>query len=386
MVTFDGSIDQRKSFSRLVKPCLDMFVSDCVKTSDSNEESRPRQSCDYLLNLSIDWNCINTAKEWIVQDLLSNIQVNSSGSIVGTSETRFRVNFQDKKSVFIRSLTKQRDRFVEYFLQLGLPVDQVFFDRKTNPFASRDFDRRGKRYQEFISTLYDEQSIVSRSTGRIREPLFSFIYNRKNRDDWILREVVTSTNDLGQKSIRTTDDLNDLFRDLIGGYIKPLYYDSQIEEQEDRLGVKRFTNIISAKIKDLEQGPLIGSDARYNELAIDYILRDLFLWSIVMNHMELSKVFLAHMKDRICGALVATEILSHLFDTCSDAVHGDKKIYIKRWIHYFEQYAIDCLDLCFKNNPDIARLLTIQRVELFGDVTCLQVKRFSSATFEHLSS
>jgi len=161
--------------------------------------------------------------------------------------------------------------------------------------------------------------------------------------------------------------------------MKSLYYDTQIEEQEDRMGVKRFTNIIFP-IEDIEQGQLIGSDAIYKQLAKDYIIRDLFLWSIVMNYMDLAKVFISHMKDRICGALIATKILSHL----RDAVYGDKKADLTHWINYFEQYAINCIDLCFKNDPNMARILTIQRVEMFGDVTCLQVaddansKRFAS--------
>jgi hypothetical protein len=155
--------------------------------------------------------------------------------------------------------------------------------------------------------------------------------------------------------------------------MKPLYYDSQLEEQEDRMGVKRFTSIISP-IQDLEQGHLIASDTVYKQLAKDYIMRDLFLWSIVMNYMDLAKVFIAHMNDRICGALIATEILSHLRDSFSDAVHGDKKGELTNWINYFEQYAINCMDLCFKNDQNMARILTIQRVEMFGDVTCLQVR------------
>ena len=173
--------------------------------------------------------------------------------------------------------------------------------------------------------------------------------------------------------IRSTDDLNALFRSLVGGYMKSLYYDSQLEEQEDRMGVKRFTSIISP-MQDIEQGQLMASDIVYKQLAKDYIMRDLFLWAIAMNYMDLAKVFIAHMKDRICGALIATEILSHLRDTSSDAVYGDKKADLTHWINYFEQYAINCIDLCFKNDPNMARILTIQRVEMFGDVTCLQVR------------
>ena len=154
--------------------------------------------------------------------------------------------------------------------------------------------------------------------------------------------------------------------------MKAIYYDTQIEEQEDRMGVKRFASIISP-LQDIEQGQLISSDAVYKQLAKDYIIRDLFLWSVVMNYMDLAKVFLAHMKDRTCGALIATEMLTHLRDTSADAVYGDKKVDLTQWINYFEQYAINCIDLCFKNDPNKAQLLTIQRVEMFGDVTCLQV-------------
>ncbi|CAF1563014.1 unnamed protein product, partial [Adineta steineri] len=91
---------------------------------------------------------------------------------------------------------------------------------------------------------------------------------------------------------------------------------------------------------DIEQGQLVHTEIIYKQLAKDYIIRDLFLWSIAMNYMELAKVFLAHMKDRICGALIATEILSHLRDKSSDAVYGDIKVDLTRWIKYFEQYAL----------------------------------------------
>lgn len=98
-------------------------------------------SMDYLLELSIDWDCINTAKEWIVQDSLDNIH--------------------DKKAIFCRALIKQRHRFVHYFIQLGLQFDEVFFDQKINPFAARNHYQNNKRYNEFIRILYTEEAIVS---------------------------------------------------------------------------------------------------------------------------------------------------------------------------------------------------------------------------------
>ena len=95
---------------------------------------------DYLLELALDWDCINTAKDWIVQDSLDNIS--------------------NKKSIFCRALTKQRHKFVHYFIQLGFQVDEVFFHPKLNPFAARNNKKNNKRYSEFLALLYTEEAIV----------------------------------------------------------------------------------------------------------------------------------------------------------------------------------------------------------------------------------
>lgn len=57
-------------------------------------------------------------------------------------------------------MKNQRHQFVHYFIQLGLEFDEVFFDSKTNPFATRDYQSRKKRYDPFISLLYTEEEIV----------------------------------------------------------------------------------------------------------------------------------------------------------------------------------------------------------------------------------
>ena len=95
---------------------------------------------DYLLELALDWDCINTAKEWIVQDSLDNIH--------------------DKKAIFCRALTKQRHKFVHYFVQLGFELDEIFFHPKLNPFAARNNNKKNKRYEEFLKILYTEEAIV----------------------------------------------------------------------------------------------------------------------------------------------------------------------------------------------------------------------------------
>lgn len=56
-------------------------------------------------------------------------------------------------------MTKKLHQFVHYFIQLGLEIDEVFFDPNVNPFAESS-PAKNKRYQRFIKTLYTEELIV----------------------------------------------------------------------------------------------------------------------------------------------------------------------------------------------------------------------------------
>lgn len=92
------------------------------------------------MGLAIEWDCINTAKEWIVQDSLDNIY--------------------DKKSIFCRSLTKRRHKFVHYFVQLGFEIDEIFFHSNYKPLSIQTVDKKKQLYEEFLKILYTEEAIV----------------------------------------------------------------------------------------------------------------------------------------------------------------------------------------------------------------------------------
>ncbi len=84
----------------------------------------------------------------------------------------------------------------------------------------------------------------------------------------------------------------------------------------------------------------------------------------------MAKVFLAHSKYRICPALIATKILKQYYHK---AAYGELKNGYMESAKYFEKYAIDCLNKCDENNVDQACEIVLQRNELYGYVTCLQV-------------
>ena len=109
-------------------------------------------------------------------------------------------------------------------------------------------------------------------------------------------------------------------------------------------------------------------------------MRDLFIWAILYNYIDMAKVFLAHIKYRICAALIATKILKQYH---SKASHGDLKNGYIASATYFQQYAIDCINECEKNDSDLACEIVLQEIDLFGYVTCLQVTLF---VFASLSS
>ena len=107
------------------------------------------------------------------------------------------------------------------------------------------------------------------------------------------------------------------------------------------------------------------------EMMHEYFLRDLFLWAIVVNQPDMAKVFLSHMKYRICPALIATKMFKQYHQK---AAYGDLRKSYEASIEYFEKYAIDCLEYCNDDDPEKASEIILQRNELYGYVTCLQVR------------
>jgi len=145
-----------------------------------------------------------------------------------------------------------------------------------------------------------------------------------------------------------------------------LYFHSYADEYQDR----KDNALITKSIEKGSNKP--GEPQKVVSLtsANDYIMRDLFLWAILMNRVDMAKVLLSHMKYRICPALIATKIFKQYYHK---APYGDLKDGYDKSAKYFEQYAINCLNKCDKNNGAKACEIILQQNELYGYVTCLQV-------------
>lgn len=298
-------------------------ISESYQKSSSKVNESGKSIRDTLLDLAMDWNCIDVAKEFAFENSLTEIS--------------------NEMKVFLKALKRNLFTFVYEFLKLGLDPTEIFFPNKT--FSKNN----GERYRILIDELYTKDVLESAKTD--------------------LTNLIENDNHFIDKQITTVADLNIIFRKLIGDYMHKLYYDSVEEEYRDR----EHDGLI---LKSKERRLGMSYDAEYEQtqsnegLAHDYIMRDLFLWSILMNYIDMAKVFLSFMKYRICPALIASKILkSYKINT----PQSDKQDEYEENAKYFEQYAIDCLDYCDDINVDKACEIIFQQNEVYGYVTCAQV-------------
>jgi hypothetical protein len=103
----------------------------------------------------------------------------------------------------------------------------------------------------------------------------------------------------------------------------------------------------------------------------ELVYRDLFFWSILTNRIEMSKVILSHMQSRICAALIASKILKSYLEYAND---NESKDILRSQADQFEEYACECLKHCYNYDEEKACEIAIRRINLFGGVTCLQVR------------
>ncbi|CAF3967063.1 unnamed protein product, partial [Adineta steineri] len=302
---------------RTYKPPLTPYVKQHHADSrrDVNRRDQNAQRSQ-LLKLAMDWDCIDVAKELILQNSLDNIL--------------------NQEEAFLNALTQDLPEFAYEFLKLGINPREIFFE------GDPLFDPK-KQYGKFLKYLYCKKAV--------------------NSDDTQLSAFIESDNAF-KKYIRTTDELNDVLATLIGDYMHKLYFDSN----DDEVKYRALWGLIEQNQTNAPNSD--QPDKPNKEIVFDIILRDLFIWAILMNHTEMAQVFLSHMKYRICAALIATKILKQYFQK---APYGDLKDSYEKNAKYFEEYAIACINLCAKNNTDQACEIVLQRIELYGNVTCLQI-------------
>ncbi|CAF3900565.1 unnamed protein product [Rotaria sp. Silwood2] len=107
------------------------------------------------------------------------------------------------------------------------------------------------------------------------------------------------------------------------------------------------------------------------------LLRDLFLWSIFMDMPEMAKVFLFHIRPRICATLIASAVFKK-YSKFSPTV--DMKDKFQTQALEFETYGAIFTDKCYEYNERRACELLLRQIPLFGNVTCMQLAISSASS------
>jgi hypothetical protein len=111
--------------------------------------------------------------------------------------------------------------------------------------------------------------------------------------------------------------------------------------------------------------------ASVNKFDNEEMYRDIFLWSVISGHSEMSFVLLLQLQSRIIASLIAAGITSRLI--------SKKDGYLDQWHKFhkqsenYEQFATECIDACYKRNEPHACQLLLREIPLFGNITCMQV-------------
>ncbi|CAF4758130.1 unnamed protein product, partial [Rotaria sp. Silwood1] len=311
-------IDTLKSLNSVLRNLIGDYMHELY--FETEKQNKPAS----FLELAMDWDCIHVAKEFVLKNSLTNIP--------------------NQEEAFIKALDKNLPTFIYEFLRLGMDPAEIFF-------PPIKISSKQSRYKKFFENLYHDGAV--------------------NRDQTHIKYFINSDKETKTKKIDTLKSLNSVLRNLIGDYMHELYFETEEEETRDRIKwglIKSSVQSQSYNYDDIDKR--YQSYEEIKRYTHKYIIRDLFLWAILMNYIDMAKVFLSFLKYRICSALIATKILKKYH---SVAIYGELKDNYEKNIKYFEKYAINCLDKCDNHDRNRTCNIVLQRNELYGYVTCLQV-------------
>lgn len=205
-------------------------------------------------------------------------------------------------------------------------------------------------------------------------------------------------------TIDSLEALDNLYYRLIGPYAQPLfrvrstkdrieidlnniiYYISSLFKPEKNEKTKSSSRLSSnkifpepnniktaivdvTKIDSVQQIVEVYSSAKTFDN--EEMLRDIFLWSVISGHAEMSFILLLQVKSRIVASLIAAGITRRFRLTQSGYLDQWHKF--KKQSKDYEQFATSCIDDCYKRSERRACQLLLREIPLFGNITCMQV-------------
>ncbi|CAF0870280.1 unnamed protein product, partial [Didymodactylos carnosus] len=356
-------LDRDTNFADSVSKAI--FSAYTGNTNANLNESRSR---------SVKWDCLDAAKELFERkrnrDEESKIKKNTpkspSSQIVqsarvpplsGVSES---VD-DDNSSLFTTALKEKKSAFVDYFLRTGV-----------NPCSCCVQNGILQWYEHSFSEPDETDYITLRTTFDRKSAPTSFQQLNKVYAQWIgsfMDDLYVIPDKKGFRNVRRfghdiSDYCTSLLRHLCSccPFIKPYH---KLTDKSNDVELRLTKNQMQASGETNE-----WTEQYKNRYTKDEMIRDLFLWSLFTTEIDMAKVFLKHLKPRICAALIATRIYKHFSKQAPNAFAQQK---LKEQAEEFEEFATECVETCYAHDEKMTCELLIREVPLFGNVTCMQV-------------
>ncbi|UJR23620.1 hypothetical protein I4U23_026606 [Adineta vaga] len=342
----------------------------------------------HLLELAIKWNCFEQAA-----DLLSEIQYTVKPNVLA--------------KLFQQALKENRPAFIDYFLRVNYDPRRTLDLMKEKQISS--FERTDSTVPIESDNIYNSQPLTQKDilaefqnqlqlNERGLDLLFE-LYKKpfhSNIQDSVLKR------ELQLIKPQSGTELDILYSSWIGSFMWPIFTNSSgsftISLKEccsifNQFGKYFFcckcrffnqnrnksTSTYSTLAKIIQTSPVVHiprlteekiRDGTLAEESIQAMLRDLLYWSIFTDRMDMAKVLILHIRTRICAALSCAAILKH---RANRAATNDRRHFYKQQAQDFENYAIDCINICYSKNEQKACELLIREQPLYGKITCMQM-------------
>ena len=156
--------------------------------------------------------------------------------------------------------------------------------------------------------------------------------------------------------------------------MKPIYTRSSLSLFEQLKACCYRSQI--ARVGDSRANVYVGSDSEVpcpedaQKEVRELLFRDLYLWAILTNRIEIAKILLSHMQTRVCAMLIASKIFRSYLRFATD---NESKDVLACQAKQFEEYADECLKCCYNYDEEKACEIAIRRIDIYGGVSCLQV-------------
>lgn len=177
------------------------------------------------------------------------------------------------------------------------------------------------------------------------------------------------------KAPTNTKTIDKKLNKLVGQYLRSIYQPDNLDISK-QLVIDMKNHYLCCSFADDDQND--KNPQSKNSVSPDFVanytkhdfLRDLFLWTVLMDMPEMAKVFLLRIPNRICGALLAAAIFKS-YSRQSPTIDLRER-FVKQSLE-FEIYAANAINKCYQYDELRACEILLRRVPLFGNISCMQV-------------